>query len=219
MERDTPHSARAKDQSYRARLGQLLRAVLPDRVGQISQKHRQVPGALGNAEVQATEGPPHASLGIPGGRVHAPAGALRSLANPKSQRPDGGSRMTGDCHVRFCESPRVKSPRATHQPTEHIAKRRRHAEDRALRDAPWPASTAQGSGVSARSLVAAPLAPSVRSAAALRRRRPSRTSQAHLLSDSSATEPYRGWASLSIRLWRPVRVGLPTSRALASARR
>jgi YD repeat-containing protein len=22
--------------------------------------------------------------------------------------------MTGDCHVRFCESPRVKPPRATH---------------------------------------------------------------------------------------------------------
>ena len=34
--------------------------------------------------------------------------------NYANQQPDDGSRVTGDCHARFCESPRVKSPRATH---------------------------------------------------------------------------------------------------------
>jgi len=29
--------------------------------------------------------------------------------------PDCGSRMTGDCHVRFCESGRGRFPPATHQ--------------------------------------------------------------------------------------------------------
>ena len=29
-------------------------------------------------------------------------------------RPNNGSRMTRECHVRFCESARVGSPRATH---------------------------------------------------------------------------------------------------------
>ena len=29
-------------------------------------------------------------------------------------RPNNGSRMTRECHVRFCESAGVRSPRATH---------------------------------------------------------------------------------------------------------
>ncbi len=29
-------------------------------------------------------------------------------------RPNNGSRMTRECHVRFCESAVVRSPRATH---------------------------------------------------------------------------------------------------------
>ena len=155
MERDTPNSNRTKDQPDRARLGQLLRAVLPDHVGQIPQKHRQVPGALGNAKVQATEGPPPASLGVPGGRVRTPTEALRSLAGPTSQRPDGGSRMNGDAHVRFCESPRVKPPRATHQSTAHIAKPA-VAPETGRFALPRGPHRAAGSGAPARGPIAAP---------------------------------------------------------------
>ena len=49
----------------------------PYHVGPIPQTHRRVSGALGNAEVQATERPPQAGLGVPGGRVrHASQSSL-----------------------------------------------------------------------------------------------------------------------------------------------
>jgi hypothetical protein len=115
MEWGTPYEDRTGDQSDRARMGQLLRALLPVHVGPIPQTHRRVLGALGNAEVQATERPPQAGLGFPGKRVRTRAGALRSLASGTSLRPDGGSRMSREAHVRFCESRRVRLPPATHR--------------------------------------------------------------------------------------------------------
>jgi hypothetical protein len=53
------------------------------------------------AQVQATEGPPQAGLEVPGGRVRTRAGAICPLESGPSRRPDGGSRMSGDVHVRF----------------------------------------------------------------------------------------------------------------------
>src|SRR5271169_6075799 len=110
MERDTPNADRTRDQSYRARMGPLLRPILPGQVGRIPQTHRRVFGALGNAEVQATKRPPQASLGVSGKRVRTRARALCSLEGGTGPRPDGGSRMSGDVHVRFCESLGLQRP-------------------------------------------------------------------------------------------------------------
>src|SRR6266511_3033766 len=103
MDRGTPYRNRTEAQRDGARLDQLLRSLPPDRVEAVSQTHRRVPGALGDAEVQTTEGPPRAGLGVSSGRVLTRAGTLCSLAAGPTLRPEGGSRMTGDCHVRFCE--------------------------------------------------------------------------------------------------------------------
>src|SRR5215475_8286858 len=43
-----------------------------------------------------------------------PAWPVCSLALALWTRPNNGSRMTRECHVRFCESAGVRSPRATH---------------------------------------------------------------------------------------------------------
>lgn len=83
---------------------------------------------LGDAEVQTTEGPPPAELEVSGGRVRTRAEALRSLAADPILRPDGGSRMTGDCHVRFCESRGAQSPRPlTKRHKGHRAKKGKRA--------------------------------------------------------------------------------------------
>ncbi len=111
MERDTPYGDRTGDQSDRARMGQLLRPVLPDQVGRIPQTHRRVPGALGNAEIQTATPPPQTGMEVPGRRTYTRAGVLRPLASGTSQQPNGGSRMTRNCHVRFCESRGAQSPR------------------------------------------------------------------------------------------------------------
>jgi len=43
---------------------------------------------------------------------HAPARSVRPLAiHARHRRPTRGSRMTGDCHVRFCESRGLRCPR------------------------------------------------------------------------------------------------------------
>ena len=60
---------------------------------------------------------------LPGRRVRTRAGAFRPLAVDANQRPDGGSRMTGDCHVRFCESRGAQSPRPL---TKRKVKKRHH---------------------------------------------------------------------------------------------
>ena len=43
-----------------------------------------------------------------------PAGSVRSLVSSAWTRPNNGSRMRRESHVRFCESAGVKLPRATH---------------------------------------------------------------------------------------------------------
>ena len=63
MEREHTSQMSREDQHGRARMDQLLRAVLPDSVDRVTQKHRQILGALGDAKVQATEGQPHARRG------------------------------------------------------------------------------------------------------------------------------------------------------------
>src|SRR6202035_3049158 len=49
------------------------------------------------------------------GRPRAPpAGSVRSLVSSAGTRPNNGSRMRRESHVRFCESVGVKLPHATH---------------------------------------------------------------------------------------------------------
>src|SRR5215207_2433687 len=71
---------------------------------------------MGHAEVQATAGQAREGQGLARRGPPASAQALRPLASSLAyQRPVCGSRMTGDCHVRFCESRGVRFPPATHQ--------------------------------------------------------------------------------------------------------
>ena len=64
--------------------------------------HRRTPRPMGDAEVQTIARPTHQSMEMARRCPSARATTLRSLAprcfNPT---PDCGSRMTGDCHVRF----------------------------------------------------------------------------------------------------------------------
>ena len=125
MERNAPHGDRTRDQLDRARMGQLLRAVLPVDVGQVTQTHRRVSGALGLAKVQTTTGTPQASMGVSGRRGNTRAQALCSLASSTPRRPNGGSRMNGDGHVRFCESLGLQCP----GPLDYVTRRQvRQAE-------------------------------------------------------------------------------------------
>ena len=68
------------------------------------QKFKRLRGKIAKAQRMA------------GHRPTTPAQTVRPLVPPHaSGRSACGSRMTGDCHVRFCESRRVKLPPATHQ--------------------------------------------------------------------------------------------------------
>ena len=79
--------------------------------------HRRASRSMGHAEIQTTARESCQGSGLAGRGSTAPAPALRPLApSPAHQRPACGSRMTGDCHVRFCESRGVRFPPATHQP-------------------------------------------------------------------------------------------------------
>jgi hypothetical protein len=78
---------------------------------------RRIPHSLGHAEIQAAAPPPRPSAPVPGRRPKTQAGPVRSLAVRRAPRRLGdGSRMTGDCHVRFCERPGVRVPPAAHPP-------------------------------------------------------------------------------------------------------
>jgi RNA-directed DNA polymerase len=86
----------------RPRVDQLLRALLPLRVGPASPTDQRIPHSLGHAEIRAAAPPPRPSAPVPGRRRKTRAGPVRSLAVRRAPRRLGdGSRMTGDCHVRF----------------------------------------------------------------------------------------------------------------------
>ena len=84
--------------------------------------HRRASRSMGHAEIQTTARESCQGSGLAGRGSTAPAPALRPLApSPAHRRSACGSRMTGDCHVRFCESRGVRFPPATHQ-SAHRAK-------------------------------------------------------------------------------------------------
>src|SRR5450755_608386 len=69
---------------------------------------------MGSSEVQALEAPSAQIAAMAGAHRAPPAGSVRSLASSAGTRPNNGSRMRRESHVRFCESAGVKLPRATH---------------------------------------------------------------------------------------------------------
>ncbi|MHB1786899.1 MAG: group II intron maturase-specific domain-containing protein [Acidimicrobiales bacterium] len=78
--------------------------------------HRRAPRPMGHAEVQATARTYQQGMALAGCGTAATADALRPLAPPRlTDTSDCGSRMTGDRHVRFCESGRGRFPPATHR--------------------------------------------------------------------------------------------------------
>ena len=84
------------------RLVQLLRSLLPLRVVCHRSAHRRTPRPMGDAEVQTIARPTHQSMEMARRCPSARATTLRPLAPPRfNPTPNGGSRMTGDCHVRF----------------------------------------------------------------------------------------------------------------------
>src|SRR5437870_8967841 len=70
---------------------------------------------MGDAEVQATPGQAQTGMGLVERCQAEDTSTLRPLGPaPTHPKLTCESRMTGDCHVRFCESPGVRFPRATH---------------------------------------------------------------------------------------------------------
>ena len=64
--------------------------------------HRRTPRPMGDAEVQTIARPTHQSMEMARRCPSARATTLRPLAPPRlNPTPNCGSRMTGDCHVRF----------------------------------------------------------------------------------------------------------------------
>jgi hypothetical protein len=102
VEREDPRRPRARDQSDRAGVGQLLRTLLSVLAGPASRTDQPLPGAMGHAEIQAVAPPPDAGLELPGGRGSTRAGALCSPAGRGAAlRPDDGSPVSREAHAGF----------------------------------------------------------------------------------------------------------------------
>src|SRR5687768_7788407 len=69
---------------------------------------------MGLSEVQGLVQAQDAGHPLAGAHCAPPDKAVRPLEPALWPRPNNGSRMTRECHVRFCESAGVRSPRATH---------------------------------------------------------------------------------------------------------
>src|SRR4051812_19172556 len=69
---------------------------------------------MGLSEVQGLVQAQDAGHPLAGAHCAPPDKVVRPLEPALWPRPNNGSRMTRECHVRFCESAGVRSPRATH---------------------------------------------------------------------------------------------------------
>src|SRR5208337_1542371 len=90
------------------RMDQRLRSVLP--VGALPDltAHRRLSGAMGRSEVQVLAQAQDAGHPLAATHRAPPDRPVRSLARALWTRPSNGSRMTRECHVRFCESAGVR---------------------------------------------------------------------------------------------------------------
>src|SRR5208283_2639082 len=96
------------------RMDQLLWSVLP--VGSLPDltAHRRLSGAMGRSEVQVLAQAQDAGDPLAATHRAPPDRPVRALAPAVWTRPNNGSRMTRERHVRFCESAAVRFRRATH---------------------------------------------------------------------------------------------------------
>src|SRR5690349_24866123 len=69
---------------------------------------------MGLSEVQGLVQAQDAGHPLAGAHCAPADKVVRPLEPALWPRPNNGSRMTRECHVRFCESAGVRSPRATH---------------------------------------------------------------------------------------------------------
>ena len=95
-------------------LEQLLRPVL--QIGSLPDPatHRPYSGSMGASEVQVSATPSATNRPLDHSRCAATTVAVRPLGAFAGARPDNGSRMRRESHVRFCERAAVRFHRATH---------------------------------------------------------------------------------------------------------
>ena len=115
MERNTPHRDSTGDQQNRARMDQLLREVLPVDVDPIAQKHRHVFGAMGDAQVQATEAPPYAGMGVSGRRGNTRARDSLLTGESYAHSTEWWEPYESRGSRTVLREPGAATPRATHQ--------------------------------------------------------------------------------------------------------
>ena len=93
-------------------LDQLLRTLLPVRVGPAAEPDQRTPRPLGHAQVQAAATPLATPVEVPRWGRSARPKPLRPLAyGAATGRSGNGSCVTGDCQARFWEGRGVKLPR------------------------------------------------------------------------------------------------------------
>ena len=106
--RGAARAHKAKGCPYRDRSLLSLRAALP------CLPHRSAHCSMGEAQVQTTQVQPRPCMGLACRRQTAAARTIRALAERAATEGSAcKSRMTGDCHVRFCERRGVRFPPAT----------------------------------------------------------------------------------------------------------
>src|SRR4029077_8853954 len=100
-------------QPVHSRLDQLLRQLLSDAIAPDPEEDRSLCHPLGAPKVQTVASSNQRGAGLVCAVALCKSKALCSLAAMSWQRPDNGSRMNREVHVRFWESPEVKVLRAT----------------------------------------------------------------------------------------------------------
>src|SRR5216683_6270088 len=121
-QRQIPAGTSQDVQPVHSRLDQLLRQLLSDAAASNPEEDRYLCHPLGAPEVQAVASPNQRGAGLVCAAALCKSEALRSLAAMSWKRPNNGSRMNREVHVRFWESPEVKVLQATrHQEPPRFA--------------------------------------------------------------------------------------------------
>src|SRR6516165_7679326 len=114
-QRQIPARFGQRVQSVHRRLDQLLRPVLSDAIALDPQEDRCLCHPLGAPEIQTVASPNQRGTRLVGAASPRKSNFVCSLAAMSWQRPNIGSRMNREVHVRFWERAEVKFLRATRQ--------------------------------------------------------------------------------------------------------
>src|SRR5215471_11343218 len=107
-QRQGPSGTGQDVQPVHSRLDQLLRQLLSDAAASDPEEDRSLCHSLGAPKIQTVASSNQGSTGLVCAVASRKSKALRSLAAMSWQRPNNGSRMNREVHVRFWESPEVK---------------------------------------------------------------------------------------------------------------